>query len=88
VENEVWVMERNEKYWNQGLPYLDGIEFYHGLPFSPELGSAVLSGRTDYARIVDPDRAQGPGHARHVLAQLLSKRHSGYMAQREEEAFR
>jgi peptide/nickel transport system substrate-binding protein len=58
VENEVWVMERNEKYWNQGLPYLDGIEFYHGLPFSPELGSAVLSGRTDYARIVDPVTAR------------------------------
>jgi ABC-type transport system substrate-binding protein len=54
VENEVWVMERNEKYWNKGLPYLDGIEYYHGLPFSPELGSAVLAGRTDYARIVDP----------------------------------
>jgi peptide/nickel transport system substrate-binding protein len=58
VENEVWVMERNEKYWNQGIPYLDGIEFYHGLPFSPELGSAVLSGRTDYARIVDPVTAR------------------------------
>jgi peptide/nickel transport system substrate-binding protein len=58
VENEVWVMERNEKYWSQGLPYLDGIEFYHGLPFSPELGSAVLSGRTDYARIVDPVTAR------------------------------
>jgi len=58
VENEVWVMERNEKYWNQGLPYLDGIEFYHGLPFSTELGSAVLAGRTDYARIVDPVTAR------------------------------
>ena len=58
VENEVWVMERNEKYWNKGLPYLDGIEFYHGLPFSSELGSAVLAGRTDYARIVDPITAR------------------------------
>ena len=58
VENEVWVMERNAKYWNKELPYLDGIEFYHGLPFSPELGSAVLSGRTDYARIVDPITAR------------------------------
>ncbi len=58
VENEVWVMERNDKYWNRGLPYLDGLEFYHGLPFSPELGSAVLSGRTDYARIVDPVTAR------------------------------
>ncbi len=54
VENEVWVMERNPDYWNKGLPYLDGIEFYHGVPFSPELGSALLSGRTDYARILDP----------------------------------
>src|SRR3984893_5303793 len=31
VENEVWVMERNPNYWNKGLPYLDGIEFYHVL---------------------------------------------------------
>lgn len=54
VENEVWVMERNPNYWNAGLPYLDGLEFYHALPFSPELGSAVLSNRTDYGRIMDP----------------------------------
>jgi ABC-type transport system substrate-binding protein len=54
VENEIWVMERNPNYWNKGLPYLDGIEFYHALPFSPELGSALLSGRVDYARLLDP----------------------------------
>ncbi len=54
VEQEVWEMKRNENYWNEGLPYLDGIEFYHGLPFSPELGSALLSGRVDYARLIDP----------------------------------
>jgi peptide/nickel transport system substrate-binding protein len=54
VENEVWVMEANKNYWNEGMPYLDGIEFYHALPFSTELGSAILSGRVDYARIVDP----------------------------------
>ncbi len=58
VENEVWVMERNKDYWNKGLPYLDGIEFYHALPFSTELGSGVLSGRTDYARICDPVSAR------------------------------
>jgi peptide/nickel transport system substrate-binding protein len=58
VENEVWVMEKNKNYWNKGLPYLDGIEFYHALPFSPELGSAVLSNRVDYARIVDPVTAR------------------------------
>jgi peptide/nickel transport system substrate-binding protein len=46
-------MERNPSYWNKGLPYLDGIEVYHLLPFSPELGSAILSGRVDYARALD-----------------------------------
>src|SRR6185369_16673231 len=54
VENEVWVMEKWKNYWNKGLPYLDGVEFYHALPFSPELGSALLSGRIDYARLLDP----------------------------------
>jgi ABC-type transport system substrate-binding protein len=54
VEQEVWVMEKNKDYWNGNLPYLDGVEFYHGLPFSPELGSALLAGRTDYARLIDP----------------------------------
>ena len=58
VENEVWVMEKNDKYWNKGVPYLDGIEFYHALPFSPELGSALLSNRVDYGRIVDPVTAR------------------------------
>ena len=54
VENEIWVVEKNKDYWNKGLPYLDGIEFYNLVPFSPELGSAVLSGRVDYARVTDP----------------------------------
>lgn len=58
VENEVWVMEANKTYWNKGLPLLDGIEFYNLIPFSPELGSAVLSGRVDYARICDPVSAR------------------------------
>jgi ABC-type transport system substrate-binding protein len=54
VQNESWEMHKNKNYWNQGLPYLDGITFYHALPFSTELGSAVLSGRVDYIRITDP----------------------------------
>jgi peptide/nickel transport system substrate-binding protein len=58
VENEVCVMEKNPNYWNKGLPYLDGIEFYNLLPFSPELGSAILSGRVDYARALDPATAR------------------------------
>jgi peptide/nickel transport system substrate-binding protein len=58
VENEVWVVEKNKDYWNKGLPYLDGIEFYNLIPFSPELGAAILSNRVDYARIVDPVTAR------------------------------
>jgi peptide/nickel transport system substrate-binding protein len=58
VENEIWVMEKYPNYWNKGLPYLDGIEFYNLLPFSPELGSGILSGRIDYARALDPVTAR------------------------------
>jgi peptide/nickel transport system substrate-binding protein len=58
VENQVWVMEKNPHYWNKGLPYLDGVEFYHVLPFSPEMGSAILSGRVDYVRVTDPVTAR------------------------------
>ena len=58
IENELWVMERNKDYWNKDLPLLDGIEFYSQIPFSTELGSSVLAGRTDYARICDPVSAR------------------------------
>ena len=54
IENEIWVVEKNKDYWNKGLPYLDGIEFYNLVPFSPELGSGILSGRVDYGRVTDP----------------------------------
>jgi len=54
VENEVWQMEKNKNYWNEGLPYLDGVEVYNLLQFSPELGSSLLSNRVDYGRITDP----------------------------------
>src|SRR5216684_8705964 len=58
VENELWVMERNPNYWNKELPYLDGIEFYHVLPFSPEMASAILSNRVDYVLATDPATAR------------------------------
>ena len=58
VDKEVWVMERNPDYWNEGLPYLDGIEFYHLAPFSTELGGALLSGKVDYTRGLDPATAR------------------------------
>jgi peptide/nickel transport system substrate-binding protein len=58
VDKEVWVMERNPDYWNAGLPYLDGIEFYHLAPFSADMGGALLSGKVDYARGLDPGTAK------------------------------
>src|SRR5438132_1609082 len=53
-DKEVWIMDRNPNYWNKGLPYLDKLEIYHMFPFSPELGSAFISGKVDYARLLDP----------------------------------
>jgi peptide/nickel transport system substrate-binding protein len=53
-DKEVWIMEKNPNYWNKGLPYLDRLEVYHMMPFSPELGSSFLAGKLDYARLLDP----------------------------------
>jgi ABC-type transport system substrate-binding protein len=53
-DKEVWIQERNPDYWNKGLPLVDRLEIYHLPPFSPELGSAFLSGKIDYARLLDP----------------------------------
>src|SRR5262252_1846188 len=53
-DKEVWIMEKNPNYWNKGLPYVDRLEVYHLPPFSPELGSAFLTGKIDYARLLDP----------------------------------
>ncbi len=58
VDKEVWIMEKNPDYWNEGLPYLDRLEVYHLAPFSPELGAALLAGRIDYGRALDPVTAQ------------------------------
>src|ERR1043166_2130124 len=73
VDREVWVMERNPDYWNEGLPYLDGIEFYHFDPFSPPLGAALFAGRIDYARLLDQVSRKKlettPGMAGHSLYQ-------------------
>jgi peptide/nickel transport system substrate-binding protein len=53
-DKELWVMERNPNYWNKGLPYIDRLEIYHMMPFSPELGASFLAGKVDYARLLDP----------------------------------
>ena len=53
-DKEIWIQERNPDYWNKGLPLVDKLEIYHFLPFTPELGASFLSGRADYARLLDP----------------------------------
>ena len=54
TDKEVWILEKNPQYWNTGLPYLDRLEIYHLGPWSPELAAALLAGKIDYARVVDP----------------------------------
>lgn len=58
VDKEVWILERNKNYWNPELPYVDRLEVYHLPPFSPELGAALLGGKLDYARLLDPVSAR------------------------------
>ena len=53
-DKEIWIQERNPNYWNKGLPLVDKLEIYHGVPFSPEHGAAFLAGKIDYARLLDP----------------------------------
>ena len=54
VDKEVWIMEKNPDYWNKGLPYLDRLEVYHIPPWTPEVAAALLGGKVDYARTIDP----------------------------------
>jgi peptide/nickel transport system substrate-binding protein len=58
VDKEVWVQEKNPNYWNKGLPYLDRLEIYHLQPWSPDVAGALLGGKIDYARTVDPVAAR------------------------------
>src|SRR5215468_2320598 len=57
-DKEIWVMEKNPGYWNKTLPYVDRLEVYHLPAFSPELGQALLAGKIDYARLLDPVSAR------------------------------
>ena len=89
VENEIWVMEKNPNYWNKGLPYLDGIEFYHVLPFSPEMavGDTVRPGRLR-PRHRSGHGAQGQGDTGDVDRHLLPERDPGDLGQQQEKAAR
>ena len=54
VDKEVWVMERNPDYWNEGLPYLDGIEFYHLTPLPPNWAPRSWLARSIMPALLDP----------------------------------
>ncbi len=58
IDKEVWRLERNKDYWNEALPYVDALEVYNLHAFSPELGAALLGGKIDYARLLDPVSAK------------------------------
>jgi len=58
VDKEIWIMEKNPDYWNKGLSYLDRIEVYHIPPWTPEVGAALLAGKVDYVRTIDPVAAR------------------------------
>src|SRR6266851_8118906 len=46
-------LERNPAYWNNTLPYLDGIEVFH-LEFGPKTGAACLAHIIDFCWGIDP----------------------------------
>jgi ABC-type transport system substrate-binding protein len=58
IDKEVWIMEKNPHYWNKGLPYLDRLEIYHLPPWSPDVAAALLGGKVDYVRTIDPVAAR------------------------------
>ena len=53
-DQEFLKLEKNPNYWNPDLPYLDGIHMLHLNAWVPEMGAALLAGRVDYARAIEP----------------------------------
>ena len=47
-------MEKNRDYWNEGLPYLDGIEFYNFAGFLSRTGAALRRGASICGCLLDP----------------------------------
>lgn len=46
IQGEKLVLEANTEYWNENLPYLDGVQLLH-VPAWPDRGTAVLTGQAD-----------------------------------------
>lgn len=53
-DQEFLKLQKNPNYWNPDLPYLDGIHLLHLNAWVPEMGAALLAGRVDYARAIEP----------------------------------
>ena len=53
-DQEFLKLKKNPNYWNPDLPYLDGIHMLHLNAWVPEMGAALLAGRVDYARAIEP----------------------------------
>ena len=51
---EFWELEANPNYWNEELPYLDGLMMFNLALGGAGTGAALLSGRIHYARWIDP----------------------------------
>jgi ABC-type transport system substrate-binding protein len=66
VTDESYVLERNEDYWQEGLPYLDTLKF-HVMEDSRTRLNALLSGQVDFVLTLDPpdltraEQASGQG---------------------------
>ena len=89
VENEVWVMERNPNYWNKD----SGLSRRHRvLSWGAVLAGAGLGRPVGPHRLCPHRRSdhgpQGESDTRHVVAQLLSKRDPGHLAECQAEAVR
>ena len=86
IDKEVWILEKNPQYWNTGLPYLDRLEIYHLGPWSPELAAALLAGKIDYARVVDPVTMQKVRATPRMIGHgLLPERHYRHLDQQCEK---
>lgn len=46
IQGEKLVLEANADYWNENLPYVDGVTLLH-VPAWPDRGTAVLTGQAD-----------------------------------------
>jgi len=51
---EIWRYERNQKYWNAEVPYVDRLEVLHFNRGAP-VGAAFLAGQVDIADGLDPE---------------------------------